>query len=340
MPPLSCPSSWKTLVAPWTPSPRLDNRVLDLQTPVNQAIFRVQSRVCSLFRQYLDQHGFIEIHTPKIQGAATESGASVFKLAYFDQTAFLAQSPQLAKQMAIAADFDRVYDIGPVFRAENSKTYRHMTKFIGLDLEMAIKEHYHEAVDLLDGLFISIPLSKEIKDLIGGKSTLQNELLGCSKAELGPAPDKAEEMSLGKLGAALQPSYIETIGKEMSASISRLVGSKMPTGFVMFLGLRTWENGGSTVDGLDLVTGQTTGIANGGGAASAAGGSASGAMINLFGKFQKSQDAFAPQQLEVLLRHLKRNSQDGHRQHNLSIQKKYGGNYLQGMATFLSIGFA
>jgi aspartyl-tRNA synthetase len=94
---------------------------------VNQAIFRVQSRVCSLFRQYLDQHGFIEIHTPKIQGAATESGASVFKLAYFDQTAFLAQSPQLAKQMAIAADFDRVYEIGPVFRAENSNTYRHMS---------------------------------------------------------------------------------------------------------------------------------------------------------------------------------------------------------------------
>ncbi|PLW10415.1 hypothetical protein PCANC_19688 [Puccinia coronata f. sp. avenae] len=81
MPPLSCPSSWKTLVAPWTPSPRLDNRVLDLRTPVNQAIFRVQSQVCSLFQQYLDQHRFIEIHTPKIQGAATESGARVFKLA-------------------------------------------------------------------------------------------------------------------------------------------------------------------------------------------------------------------------------------------------------------------
>jgi fatty acid synthase subunit alpha len=76
-----------------------------------------------------------------------------------------------------------------------------------------------------------------------------------------------------------------------------------------------------------------------GGAASAARGSASGAMINLFGKFQQSRDAFAPHQLEVLLRHLKRNSRDGHRQHDLSIQKKYGGNYLQGMATFLSIGF-
>ncbi|KAH9440959.1 hypothetical protein MJO28_016073 [Puccinia striiformis f. sp. tritici] len=135
---------------------RLDNRVLDLRTPVNQAIFRVQSRVCNLFRSYLDEQDFIEIHTPKIQGAATESGSSVFKLAYFDQTAFLAQSPQLAKQMAIAADFDRVYEIGPVFRAENSNTYRHMTEFIGLDLEMTIKEHYHETIDLLDGLFLHI----------------------------------------------------------------------------------------------------------------------------------------------------------------------------------------
>ena len=67
--------------------------------------------------------------------------------------AYLAQSPQLAKQMAIAADFERVYEIGPVFRAENANTHRHMTEFIGLDLEMAIEEHYHEVMELLDTLF-------------------------------------------------------------------------------------------------------------------------------------------------------------------------------------------
>jgi aspartyl/asparaginyl-tRNA synthetase len=70
--------------------------------------------------------------------------------------AFLAQSPQLAKQMAIAADFGRVYEIGPVFRAENSFTHRHMTEFIGLDLEMAIDEHYHEVMELLDSLLLHI----------------------------------------------------------------------------------------------------------------------------------------------------------------------------------------
>ena len=70
--------------------------------------------------------------------------------------AFLAQSPQLAKQMAIASDFERVYEIGPVFRAENANTHRHLTEFVGLDLEMAIEEHYHEVMELLDQLFLFI----------------------------------------------------------------------------------------------------------------------------------------------------------------------------------------
>ncbi|PKI82433.1 aspartate--tRNA ligase [Malassezia vespertilionis] len=135
---------------------RLDNRVLDLRTPTNQAIFRMSHGVGKLFREFLENNGFIEIHTPKLQGAATESGASVFKLGYFKGEAFLAQSPQLAKQMAIAADFGRVYEIGPVFRAEDSNTHRHMTEFIGLDLEMAFQEHYHEVTDLLNHLFLYI----------------------------------------------------------------------------------------------------------------------------------------------------------------------------------------
>ncbi|KAI0347997.1 aspartate-tRNA ligase [Trametopsis cervina] len=135
---------------------RLNNRVIDLRTQTNQAVFTLQSAISHLFRSYLDGQGFIEIHTPKLQGAATESGASVFKVNYFKGDAFLAQSPQLAKQMAIAADFERVYEIGPVFRAENSFTHRHMTEFMGLDLEMTIEEHYHEVMELLDDLFKNI----------------------------------------------------------------------------------------------------------------------------------------------------------------------------------------
>lgn len=133
---------------------RLNNRVVDLRTTTNQAVFKLQHAIGNFFRDYLDGQGFTEIHSPKLQGAATESGASVFKVSYFKGNAYLAQSPQLAKQMAIAADFERVYEIGPVFRAEDSNTHRHMTEFIGLDLEMTIEEHYHEVLELLDGLFL------------------------------------------------------------------------------------------------------------------------------------------------------------------------------------------
>jgi len=135
---------------------RLDNRVLDLRTPTNQAIFRLEAGVCALFRETLASSGFTEIHTPKIISAASEGGANVFKVSYFKGSAFLAQSPQLYKQMAIAADFEKVYTVGGVFRAEDSNTHRHLTEFVGLDLEMAFKFHYHEVVDTIGHLFTCI----------------------------------------------------------------------------------------------------------------------------------------------------------------------------------------
>jgi nondiscriminating aspartyl-tRNA synthetase len=135
---------------------RLDNRVIDLRTPVNQAIYRVEAGVCKLFRDTLDAKGFVEIHTPKIISAASEGGANVFQVTYFKSNAYLAQSPQFYKQMAIAADFGKVYTIGAVFRAENSNTHRHLTEFVGLDLEMAFSYHYHEVVDTIGDLFTQI----------------------------------------------------------------------------------------------------------------------------------------------------------------------------------------
>merc|ERR1711892_830217 len=132
---------------------RLDNRVLDLRTPTNQAIFRLESGVCQLFRDTLAMKGFTEIHTPKIISAASEGGANVFKVSYFKGSAYLAQSPQLYKQMAIAADFEKVFTVGGVFRAEDSNTHRHLTEFVGLDLEMAFEYHYHEVLDTIGDLF-------------------------------------------------------------------------------------------------------------------------------------------------------------------------------------------
>jgi aspartyl-tRNA synthetase len=133
---------------------KLNNRVLDLRTIANHAIFKVQSVACTLFREYLLKNDFIEIHTPKLNGNASEGGASVFKVDYFQKNAYLAQSPQLYKQMMICSDFERVFEIGPVFRAENSQTHRHMTEFIGLDLEMAFNEHYSEVVEVIGDVLI------------------------------------------------------------------------------------------------------------------------------------------------------------------------------------------
>uniref|UniRef100_A0A5B7BH38 aspartate--tRNA ligase n=1 Tax=Davidia involucrata TaxID=16924 RepID=A0A5B7BH38_DAVIN len=135
---------------------RLNYRVLDLRTPANQGIFRVQCQVENIFRQFLLSEGFVGIHTPKLIAGSSEGGSAVFKLDYKGQPACLAQSPQLHKQMAISGDFGRVFEIGPVFRAEDSYTHRHLCEFTGLDAEMEIKEHYSEVMDIVDRLFVAM----------------------------------------------------------------------------------------------------------------------------------------------------------------------------------------
>ena len=133
---------------------RLNSRVIDMRTRANQAILRIQSGVGELFREFLLQKKFVEIHTPKLLATASEGGADVFKLNYFGGFGYLAQSPQLYKQMGIMGDLHPgVFEIAPVFRAEKSLTHRHMTEFIGLDMEMTIKEHYGEVLEVLDGVF-------------------------------------------------------------------------------------------------------------------------------------------------------------------------------------------
>lgn len=108
---------------------RLDNRVIDLQTSCNQAILEISSGVKALFSEYLLKHHFKWVDSPKLLGAATEGGGGVFEVSnYFGKKAYLAQSPQFYKQMLIAGDCKRVFEIAPVFRAENSNTHRHLTE--------------------------------------------------------------------------------------------------------------------------------------------------------------------------------------------------------------------
>jgi aspartyl-tRNA synthetase len=116
---------------------RMDWRYLDLRRPERRLIFEVQSTAEHAMREYWRNDGFIELHSPKLMGSASESGAELFKVEYFDRQAYLAQSPQFYKQMAMAAGFGRVFEVGPVFRANPSFTSRHDTEFTSVDVEIA-----------------------------------------------------------------------------------------------------------------------------------------------------------------------------------------------------------
>jgi aspartyl-tRNA synthetase len=120
-----------------SPSKRQAWRFIEMRHPKVRAVFEVQTAIEGAMRKQWIADDFLEIHTPKLMGTASESGAEVFKVDYFDQPAFLAQSPQFYKQMAMAAGLDRVFEIGPVFRAEPSFTTIHATEFISVDVELA-----------------------------------------------------------------------------------------------------------------------------------------------------------------------------------------------------------
>jgi nondiscriminating aspartyl-tRNA synthetase len=116
---------------------RLNYRILDLRKPSINAIFRVQHSLVRFAREYLESNGFVEIHTPKIVAEATEGGANLFEIKYFDKKAYLAQSPQFYKQLMLLAGFGRVFEIAPVFRAEKHNTRRHVNEYTSFDFEMA-----------------------------------------------------------------------------------------------------------------------------------------------------------------------------------------------------------
>ena len=127
---------------------RLDYRWLDLRGEKERLLFEVQTCLVQAMRDDLLEREFLEIHTPKLIAAASESGADVFEVGYFDRKAYLAQSPQFYKQMAMAAGFERIFETGPVFRAEKSYTSRHTTEFTGFDLEFSYIESFQDVMQL------------------------------------------------------------------------------------------------------------------------------------------------------------------------------------------------
>ncbi len=130
------------------PNVRMDYRWLDLRKPEKRLIFEVWTALEHALRSFWMKKEFLEIHSPKLMSAASEGGAEFFEVSYFDRKAYLAQSPQFYKQMAMASGFERVFEVGPVFRAEPSFTPRHATEFTGYDMELSWIESHEDVMKI------------------------------------------------------------------------------------------------------------------------------------------------------------------------------------------------
>lgn len=144
----------------------LSNRVLSLRHPKVNAIFKVQNVIVNGFREFLNRQGFTEIHTPKIVKEGAEGGADLFEIKYFENKAYLATSPQFYKQMMVASGFERVYEIGHAYRAEEHNTNRHLNEYVSMDLEMGFINDEKDIMDLEEELlkYILEKLKNECKE--------------------------------------------------------------------------------------------------------------------------------------------------------------------------------
>jgi aspartyl-tRNA synthetase len=214
-----------------SPDLRLDWRFLDLRSPRQHLTFKIGDLFEQQMRSFLLNSGFTELHTPKLTGAASESGAEVFRVEYFGSTAYLAQSPQFYKQMAIAAGYDRVMEVGPVFRAEPSFTSRHATEFTGLDLEMAWINSVEDVMGLEEQLLASA--------IAGVREALGEEIEEVFGTRLVVPPTPFPRMTLAEareqlLQAGWQPGdrSSEDIDGEGERMLSKLVAEKFGHQFV------------------------------------------------------------------------------------------------------------
>lgn len=130
---------------------QLDNRVISLRKPKIRAIFKIQEEIEEAFRKYLKEKDFSQVHTPKIIDSSTEGGSEMFTVDYFGNRAFLAQSPQFYKQMMVGAGFERVYEIGHAYRAEPHNTWRHLSEYVSLDVEMGFIEDENDIMNVEEG---------------------------------------------------------------------------------------------------------------------------------------------------------------------------------------------
>lgn len=126
----------------------LDHRVFSLRHAKISPIFKIQAALVHGFQSFLNQEGFLQVFSPKLVASGTEGGTELFEVCYFDETAYLAQSPQFYKQMLVGTGYERVYEVGHVYRAEKHATTRHLNEYVSLDLEMGFIEDEHDVMEL------------------------------------------------------------------------------------------------------------------------------------------------------------------------------------------------
>ena len=194
----------------------LDSRPLSVRHSKVQAIFKLYDILLEAYETAMREEGFIEIKTPKIIGAASEGGANVFKINYFDKHAYLAQSPQFYKQIMVGA-FERVFEIGSVFRAEPHFTTRHVNEYISLDAEMGFINDYQDVMKELNKTLVKIfnDLTKK-----GGKYLKEYDV------EIPEVPNKIPSMKLSEIKEIIKKKYKYEIsaGTDIDPEGERLAG--------------------------------------------------------------------------------------------------------------------
>ena len=192
----------------------LDHRVLSLRHPKTAAVFKIQDSVIKAFRDFLHQEKFTEIHTPKIVATGTEGGSELFEIKYFEQTAFLAQSPQFYKQMAMGSGLQRVFEVAPVFRAEPHNTSRHLSEFISLDLEMGFISGLEDVLRLEERM---------LEYLFAHLQEYNAKELAMFQAQL-PTVGNIPRLRIKEIDAILQKAYGKSLGiLDLDSESERLI---------------------------------------------------------------------------------------------------------------------
>ncbi|MCD7829627.1 MAG: aspartate--tRNA(Asn) ligase [Clostridiales bacterium] len=233
--------SFRILTTPAAPMPVPVNKYklklnLDTELPLRpvvlrnlkrRSVFKIEEGLCRAFRYHLNEHGVTEIHTPKIVHAGAEGGSNIFRMEYFNRKAFLAQSPQFYKQMMVGV-FERVYEIGPVFRAEKHNTTRHLNEYIGLDFEMGYIESFQDVMEMEAGF-----LKRSMK-LLAEEYSADLNRLGVELPQVDQIPvcrfDEAKRLAAEKYHRPIRDPY--DLEPEEEVNIGRYFKEEFDADFV------------------------------------------------------------------------------------------------------------